>query len=54
MDFLGDIFRATAACASPRSNPIADILYGLIGFVSTDLRRGYESNLVLTLYTAIT
>ena len=37
MDFLGDVFRATAACASPRSNPLSDILYGLIGFVSTAL-----------------
>lgn len=37
MDFLGDVFRATAACASPRSNPLSDILYGLIGFVSTGL-----------------
>ena len=37
MDFLGDVFRATAACASPRSNPLSDILYGLIGFVRIDL-----------------
>ncbi|TBU52720.1 oxidoreductase [Dichomitus squalens] len=34
MDFFGDIFRATAAGASPRHNPVLDILYGLIGYIA--------------------
>ncbi len=40
MDFLGDVFRATAACASPRSNPLSDLVYGLIGFVSPPIFGG--------------
>ncbi|PIL28763.1 hypothetical protein GSI_08807 [Ganoderma sinense ZZ0214-1] len=47
MDFLGDVFRATAACASPRANPISDILYGLIGFIGLPLwRKSVDAHVV--------
>nr|VWP02590.1 N/A [Ganoderma boninense] len=47
MDFLGDVFRATAACASPRSNPVLDLVYGLIGFVGLPFwRRSVDAQVV--------
>ncbi|KAI1792649.1 oxidoreductase [Ganoderma leucocontextum] len=47
MDFLGDVFRATAAGASPRSNPSPDILYGLIGFIGLPFwRRSVDAHVV--------
>ncbi|KAI0921846.1 hypothetical protein AcW2_006698 [Taiwanofungus camphoratus] len=36
-DFLGSIFRASTAGSTPRSRPLVDMLYGLIGFVRMSL-----------------
>lgn len=37
-EFLGDVFRASAAGASPRNSCLFDAFYTLIGFVSSSLR----------------
>ncbi|KAI0959479.1 hypothetical protein AcW1_004292 [Taiwanofungus camphoratus] len=36
-DFLGSVFRASTAGSTPRSRPLVDMLYGLIGFVRMSL-----------------
>ncbi|KAM5544647.1 hypothetical protein V8D89_001545 [Ganoderma adspersum] len=47
MDFFGDVFRATAACASPRTNPISDLLYGFIGFIGLSFwRRSVDTHVL--------
>ena len=47
MDFLGDVFRATAACASPRANSISDLFHGLVGFVGPPIFVGADVMLIL-------
>lgn len=51
MDFLGDVFRATAACASPRANSISDLFHGLVGFVGPPhlCRRRCDADVVYTI-----
>ena len=38
-DVLGDIFRGSTAGSSPRNNYLLDLVYGLIGYVSTAVFR---------------
>ncbi|KAJ3009336.1 hypothetical protein NUW54_g2813 [Trametes sanguinea] len=38
-DFIGNVFRASSAGSSPRNSYIADLLYGLVGYIALPIWR---------------
>ncbi|KAH9853522.1 oxidoreductase [Lenzites betulinus] len=48
VDFIGNVFRASTAGSSPRHSYIADLLYGLIGYIALPIWRQSVDSTVRT------